>query len=126
MKRTIQVRIFRAEQKYVAECLDLLVVTEAATLDELATNIRDGDFFASRRRRPGGAGFIGRSDHISHHGASSGRLMPRLRTLSGGDLTFTFGYAANYLSPGNALHHGGGATPILLHGLKSGGSWRVE
>jgi predicted RNase H-like HicB family nuclease len=41
MKRTIQVRIFRAEQKYVAECLDLLVVTEAATLDELATNIRD-------------------------------------------------------------------------------------
>ena len=41
MKRTIQVQIFRAEQKYVAECLDLLVVTEAATLDELATNIRD-------------------------------------------------------------------------------------
>jgi predicted RNase H-like HicB family nuclease len=41
MKRTIQVRIFRAEQKYVAECLDLLVVSEAATLDELATNIRD-------------------------------------------------------------------------------------
>jgi len=41
MKRTIQVRIFRGEQKYVAECLDLPVVTEAATLDELAANIRE-------------------------------------------------------------------------------------
>jgi predicted RNase H-like HicB family nuclease len=41
MKRTIQVRIFRGEQKYVAECPDLPVVTEAATLDELAANIRE-------------------------------------------------------------------------------------
>jgi predicted RNase H-like HicB family nuclease len=41
MKRTIQVRIFRGEQKYVAECLDLPVVTEACTLDELAANIRE-------------------------------------------------------------------------------------
>ncbi len=41
MKRTIQVRIFRGDQKYVAECLDLPVVTEASTLDELAVNIRE-------------------------------------------------------------------------------------
>ncbi|MGA3042155.1 MAG: type II toxin-antitoxin system HicB family antitoxin, partial [Bryobacteraceae bacterium] len=41
MKRTIQVRIFRGDQKYVAECLDLPVVTEAGTLDELAVNIRE-------------------------------------------------------------------------------------
>jgi predicted RNase H-like HicB family nuclease len=41
MRRTIQVRIFRGEQKYVAECLDLPVVTEASTLDELAVNIRE-------------------------------------------------------------------------------------
>lgn len=40
MKRTIQVRIFRGEKRYVAECLDLPVVTEASTLDELAVNIR--------------------------------------------------------------------------------------
>jgi predicted RNase H-like HicB family nuclease len=38
---TIQVRIFRGESKYVAECLDLPVVTEADTLDELASNIRE-------------------------------------------------------------------------------------
>jgi predicted RNase H-like HicB family nuclease len=41
VKRTIQVRIFRGEGRYVAECLDLPVVTEAFTLDELAVNIRE-------------------------------------------------------------------------------------
>ena len=41
MKRTIQVRIFRGEQQYVAECLDLPVVTQAPTLDELARNIQE-------------------------------------------------------------------------------------
>jgi predicted RNase H-like HicB family nuclease len=40
-RRTIQVRIFRGEQKYVAECLDLAVVTEGDTLDEAAANIRE-------------------------------------------------------------------------------------
>ena len=41
MKRTIQVRIFRGDQQYVAECLDLPVVTQAPTLDALAANIRE-------------------------------------------------------------------------------------
>ncbi len=41
MKRTIQVRISRGERRFVAECLDLPVVTQAATLDELASNIRE-------------------------------------------------------------------------------------
>ena len=41
LKRTIQVRIFRGEKQYVAECLDLPVVTEAPTLDELTANIRE-------------------------------------------------------------------------------------
>jgi predicted RNase H-like HicB family nuclease len=41
VKRTIQVRIFRGEKQYVAECLDLPVVTQALTLDQLAVNIRE-------------------------------------------------------------------------------------
>ena len=41
MKRTIQVRVFRGEKQYVAECLDLPVVTEAPTLDQLALNIQE-------------------------------------------------------------------------------------
>ena len=38
---TIQVRIFRGEEKYVAECLDLSVVTQGDTLDEVTANIRE-------------------------------------------------------------------------------------
>ena len=41
MKRTIQVRISKGDRQFVAECLDLPVVTQAATLDELASNIRE-------------------------------------------------------------------------------------
>ncbi len=41
MKRTIQVRISRGEPQFVAECLDLPVVTQASTLDELTENIRE-------------------------------------------------------------------------------------
>jgi len=41
MKRTIQVRISSGDHQFVAECLDLPVVTQAATLDALAQNIRE-------------------------------------------------------------------------------------
>ncbi len=41
MKRIIQVRIFRGERQYVAECLDFPIVTQAPTLDELAANIQE-------------------------------------------------------------------------------------
>lgn len=40
-RRIIHVRIFRGERKYVAECMDLPVVTEGATLDEVTANIRE-------------------------------------------------------------------------------------
>jgi len=33
--------MFRGEKQYVAECLDLPVVTEAPTLDQLALNIQE-------------------------------------------------------------------------------------
>ena len=41
MKGTIQVRISRGEKQFIAECLDLPVVTQAPILDELAGNIRE-------------------------------------------------------------------------------------
>ena len=41
MKRAIQVRISKGVHQFVAECLDLPVVTQAATLDELASNIHE-------------------------------------------------------------------------------------
>ncbi len=41
MKKTIQVRIMRGDHQFVAECLDLPVVTQAPTLDELTANIQE-------------------------------------------------------------------------------------
>lgn len=41
MKRTIQVRISKGDQQFVAECLDLPVVTQAKSLDELTQNIQE-------------------------------------------------------------------------------------
>ncbi len=41
MKRIIQVRVSRGEKYFVAECFDLPVVTQAATLDELFSNIKE-------------------------------------------------------------------------------------
>ncbi len=41
MKKIIQVRIFKGEKQYVAECLDLPVVTQAKTLDQLTENLRE-------------------------------------------------------------------------------------
>ena len=41
MKRIIHVRIFRGEKYFLAECCDLPVVTQAATLDELMKNMKE-------------------------------------------------------------------------------------
>lgn len=40
VKRTIQFRIFRGENQYVAECLDSAMLTQGRTLDDVAANIR--------------------------------------------------------------------------------------
>ena len=41
MKKIIQVHIYKGEKYYVAECLDLPVVTQGKTLDEFATNLKE-------------------------------------------------------------------------------------
>jgi predicted RNase H-like HicB family nuclease len=41
MKKIIQVHIYKGEKYYVAECLDLPVVTQGKTLDELASNLKE-------------------------------------------------------------------------------------
>jgi predicted RNase H-like HicB family nuclease len=41
MRRIIQVRITQGEKYYVAECLDLPVVTQGKTLDELKANLEE-------------------------------------------------------------------------------------
>jgi len=41
MRRIVQVRVYKGEKYYVAECLDLPVVTQGRTLDEVVENIRE-------------------------------------------------------------------------------------
>lgn len=41
MRRIIQARIYQGEKYFVAECFDLPVVTQGATLDEVAKNLRE-------------------------------------------------------------------------------------
>lgn len=41
MKNIIQVHISKGDKYFVAECVDLPVVTQGKTLDELAENLRE-------------------------------------------------------------------------------------
>ncbi|HXL22834.1 MAG TPA: type II toxin-antitoxin system HicB family antitoxin [Candidatus Dormibacteraeota bacterium] len=41
MKRIIQVRVFRGKRYFVAEGVELPVVTQALTLDELMENVKE-------------------------------------------------------------------------------------
>jgi predicted RNase H-like HicB family nuclease len=41
MKRIIQVKISRGEKYYVAECVDLPVVSQGRTLDEVVENVKE-------------------------------------------------------------------------------------
>lgn len=41
VKKIIQVHIFKGDNCFVAECVDLPIVTQGATLDELAENVRE-------------------------------------------------------------------------------------
>jgi len=41
MKKIIQAHIYKGEKYYIAECIDLPVVTQGKTLDELAKNLNE-------------------------------------------------------------------------------------
>ena len=41
MKKIIQVHIYKGDKYYIAECIDLPVVTQGKTLDELVANLKE-------------------------------------------------------------------------------------
>ena len=41
MKRTIQFHVWKSEKFYVAQATDVPIVTQGATLDEIARNVRE-------------------------------------------------------------------------------------
>ena len=41
MKRIIQFKIYKGENYYIGECVDLPIVTQGKTLDEVVANIKE-------------------------------------------------------------------------------------
>ena len=41
MKKIIQVHVYKGDKYFIAECVDLPVVTQGKTLDELVENLRE-------------------------------------------------------------------------------------
>ncbi len=41
MKKIIQARIYKGEEQHVGECLDLPIVTQGRTLDEVTENLKE-------------------------------------------------------------------------------------
>lgn len=41
MKKIIQVHIYKGDKYFIAECIDLPVVTQGLTLDELVNNLKE-------------------------------------------------------------------------------------
>ena len=41
MKRIIQLKIYKGENYYIGECVDLPIVTQGKTLDEVVANIKE-------------------------------------------------------------------------------------
>jgi len=41
MKKIIQVRLYKCDEYYVAECIDLPVVSQGRSLDEVSENIKE-------------------------------------------------------------------------------------
>jgi len=41
MKRIIQFKIYKGEKYFIGECVDLPIITQGKTLDEVAANIKE-------------------------------------------------------------------------------------
>lgn len=41
MKKIIQFKVYKGEKYYIAECMDLPVVTQGKTLDEVVENVKE-------------------------------------------------------------------------------------
>jgi predicted RNase H-like HicB family nuclease len=64
VKKIIQVYISRGESHFVAECLDLPVVTQGKTLDELAQNLREAIALQLEGEKPNRLWSGGQSFHL--------------------------------------------------------------
>ena len=52
LQRTIKAFVRKGEKQYVAECVDIAVVTQGTTLDETLANLQEAIALTSRGRGP--------------------------------------------------------------------------
>lgn len=57
MKKIIQVRIFKGDKYFIADCVDLPVVTQGKTLDELSENLKEAIALQLKGEDPADFGF---------------------------------------------------------------------
>lgn len=60
MKKIIQVHIYKGDKYFIAECVDLPVVTQGKTLDELAENLKEAIALQLEGENPADFGFAER------------------------------------------------------------------
>ena len=58
MKKIIQVHVYKGEKYFVAECVDLPVVTQGKTLDELTENLKEAIALQLEDENPADFGFV--------------------------------------------------------------------
>jgi len=57
---TVHVVVIRDRNVYVAECLELAIVTQGHTLDEMVTNLREAVALHLEGEKPGAVGVVAR------------------------------------------------------------------
>ena len=112
LKRIIQVRVFRGDKYFAAECFDLPVVTQVATLDELFSNIKEAIALELEGENPADFGLAPNASilasyelegHINLRGALSDGTrqtltVPNHRELDRGTLLGIYEQALRYLT----------------------------
>ena len=58
MKKIIQVHVYKGDNHFVAECIDLPVVTQGKTLDELAENLKEAIALQLEGENPADFGLV--------------------------------------------------------------------
>ncbi len=103
MKKIVQFRIYEGEKYYVAECVDLPIVTQGKTLDEVAENISRQ--FPSTWKEKTSRNGIYSLIFPFWSTSNSSHLMSKIKILSGNEIVKIFSRSLRYISQGDLRPH---------------------
>lgn len=64
MRHIIQFRVYKGEKAYVGEGIDLPVVTQGATIDEVVANLKEATLLFFEGEKPEQLGFVPQSSAL--------------------------------------------------------------